>query len=166
MADAKFTDLKSLATDSAAAARKLAEESAARARSMLDQTVAGGTKATESLMKASEDANEFGRGNLEAMTRAVEVSMNGLQDLSRHTLATLQTAAEHAMATTKAVASAKSLKEAADLQAAFLRISLDRAVAEQAKLQELTMKTIEASLAPITARLSAAMEQAQKPLAA
>lgn len=166
MADAKFTDIKTLATDGAAATRKLAEEGAARARAVLDQTVAGGTKATESLMKASEDATEFGRGNLEAMTRAMEVSMHGLQDLSRHTLAALQTAAEHAMATAKAVSSAKSLKEAGDLQAAFLRASLDRAVTDQAKLQDLAMKTVEASLAPITARLSVAMEKVQKPLAA
>jgi len=166
MADAKFTEMKTLAADGAAATRKLAEDGAARARAVLDQTVAGSTKATETMMKASEDATEFGRGNLEALTRAIEVSMNGLQEFSKHSMAAMQTAAEHAMTTAKAVSGAKSLKEASDLQAAFLRAALDRAMADQAKFQDLAMKTVEASLAPITARLSVAMEKVQKPLAA
>jgi len=166
MADAKFTELKTLTAESAVATRKLAEDGAARARAVLDQTVAGSTKATETMMKASEDASEFGRGNLEALTRAMELSMNGLQEFSRHSLAAMQTATEHAMATAKAVSGAKSLKEASDLQSAFLRAALDRAMTDQAKFQELALKTVEASLAPITARLGVAMEKAQKPLTA
>jgi len=60
----------------------------------------------------------------------------------------------------------KSLKEAADIQAAFAKASLERSMSEAAKLHEATFKLAETAYAPITARMTLAAEKFAKPLAA
>ena len=41
------------------------------------------TKAAEGLMKAAEEAAEFGRGNIEAFTKAAQIYAAGSQDLGK-----------------------------------------------------------------------------------
>jgi hypothetical protein len=64
------------------------------------------------------------------------------------------------------MAAVKSLKEAADIQAAFAKASMERSMSEAAKLQEASFKLAEQAYAPLTARMSLAVEKFGKPLAA
>jgi phasin family protein len=109
---------------------------------------------------------EFGRGNFEAVTKAGQLYVTGVQDLSRQTLAMFQALSEHAIEGVKTLSSVKSLKEAADFQASFAKASFERAMNDTAKLQEAAMKLAETTMEPLTARLTLAMEKMAKPLAA
>ena len=124
------------------------------------------TKQAETFMKAAEEAAEFGRGNVEAVTKSAQLFAVGFQDIGKQVFAVTQALTDHALESAKALAAVKSLKEAADIQAAFAKASMERSMSEAAKLQEATFKLAETAYAPITARYSLAVEKFSKPLAA
>lgn len=137
----------------------------AQSRVMMEKTMEQVTKTTEGLFKAAEEAAEFSRGNVEAVTKAAQIYVAGVQDLGKQTLAMVQGLADHTVAGAKALGTVKSLKEAAEIQATFARGALEKSMSETAKLQEAALKLAEASFAPISARLTLAVEKFGKPLA-
>jgi phasin family protein len=62
------------------------------------------------------------------------------------------------MSNFRALTSAKSLKEAFDLQAGFARASVEKALSEGGKITETSLKLVEQASAPISARVTAAVE--------
>jgi phasin family protein len=132
----------------------------------MKKTMETAHKTAGDLMKASEEAVEFGRGNLEAVSKATQVYVTGMQDLSRQTVTMFQSFSEQAIEAAKTLSSLKSLKEAADFQASFAKTAFERAVADATKLQEASVKLAEAAIEPISARMTIAMEKMTKPLTA
>ncbi len=124
------------------------------------------TKTAEGMFKAANEAVEFGRGNLEAVAKAAQTWTVGVQDLSRQSFAVMQGLTDQALENAKALAAVKSLKEAADLQAAFARSALERTVSETARLQEAAFRLAEQAAAPLTARATLAFETFGRPIAA
>jgi hypothetical protein len=127
------------------------------------------TKTTEAFTKAARDAAEFGRGNLEAVTRSAQAYLQGTQELGRQALASAQELNAQALAAAKALAGAKSLKEATEIQALFVRAAFDRTASEARKLQQAVLQVAERATAPLTRRAEAAVAQAAaaaRPLAA
>ena len=94
------------------------------------------TKLAEGIFKSAQEAMDFGRGNVEALTQATQTYVAGTQDLSRQTLALLQSLSDQAMENARAFATVRSVKDAAELQANFARQTMERMMGETAKLQE------------------------------
>ncbi|MCS6922209.1 MAG: phasin family protein [Elioraea sp.] len=116
--------------------------------------------------KQFEAVVELGRGNLEAMLKATSVLTEGMQEIARTLLAAQQTAFDETMANAKALASAKSLREAMDLQMTFAKSAMDKLVAEAGKLSEHGAKLAEKAFAPVAERVNAAVTTLTRPLAA
>ena len=72
--------------------------------------------------------------------------------------ALVQANVDEAMSNFRALTSAKSLKEAFDLQTSFARASMEKALSEGGKLTETSLKLVEQATAPISARVTAAVE--------
>jgi phasin family protein len=53
----------------------------------------------------------------------------------------------------------KSVKEAVDLQSSFAKTSIEKAVSETSKITDATVKLAEEAIAPLTARMSLAVEK-------
>lgn len=123
-------------------------------------------KAAESMMKAAEEMAEFGRGNVEAFTKAAQLYVTGVQDLGKHTVTVMQGLTDHALEGAKALASVKSLQEAAQVQTTYARGAVEKVVAESAKFQEAALKLAEQSVAPLAARMTVAVEKLSRPIAA
>ena len=155
-----------VASAQGAQAKKMVEDGATQAREAMEKGMEQVTKQAETFFKAAEEAAEFGRGNIEAMTKSAQLMAVGFQDLGKQVFAVTQALTDHAMESAKALAGVKSLKEAADIQAAFAKASMERSMTEAAKLQEASMKLAEQAYAPITARMTLAAEKFGKPLAA
>ena len=170
MSEPKMADVKKLVNDAAtvgaARTQKLVGDGAAEARVTVEKNMEQANKATEGLLKAAEQAAEFGRGNAEAVAKATQVYMAGVQDLSKQTIALVQGLSEHAMEGVKALSTVKSLKEATEIQTSYTRTAVERTFAETAKLQEASLKLVEAAFAPISARMTLAVERISKPVAA
>jgi phasin family protein len=169
-AEPKQADVKKLvndaATNGAAQARKLMDSSAAQARITMEKSVEQVNKTAEGLFKAAEEAAEFSRGNVEAVAKAAQAYVVGVQDLSRQSMALFQGLTDQALENAKALAGVKSLKEAAELQATFARTTMERTFSESAKMQEAALKLAETAFAPLSARVTVAVEKMTRPLAA
>jgi phasin family protein len=166
MAETKTPDVKKLAAEGAAQAQKIVTEGAAQARVAMEKSMEQMTKGAEGVMKAVEEATEFSRGNVEAFTKAAQTWAVGTQDLARQVMALAQGMTDHSLEGAKALAAVKSLNEAAEIQAKYAKAALEKAVAESAKMQEAVFKLTEQAVAPISARMTVAMEKMSKPLAA
>ena len=143
-----------------AQARKFVETGAVQARTMMEQGMSQTTKATETFFKASEEAADFARGNMEAFTKAGQTYASGAQDLGRQSFAMMQALTEQTIEVTRALAGAKSFKEAADLQSSYMRQAIERFVGESAKLQEAALRLTEQTSAPLAQRMTVAFERA------
>jgi hypothetical protein len=131
-------------------------------REQLDSAVKGAT----GMLKAVEDAVEFGKGNIEAVVQANQILVAGLQDLSKAVAANTQGLIEEGMANARALAGVKSVKEAMDLHAAFVRSAVEKGMANATATQTHALKLAETAFAPMADRAKLAMEKFAKPLAA
>lgn len=164
--ETKVAEVKKLVSEAAPPARRLVDEGAAQARVNMEKSMEQVNKAAESLFRAAEEAAEFGRGNVEAVAKAAQAYVAGVQDLSRQTMALFQGLNEQAIEGAKALSGVKSLKEAAEIQAGLARTALEKTFSEAAKLQETALKVAEQSFAPLSARVTLAVEKLARPLAA
>ncbi len=110
-------------------------------------------------VKSAEEIVAFSQGNFEAMMKAGQIWAAGVQDLHKTFAATAQAQVEAAVGTMKALSGVKSLKEAMDLQTTLARSSLEVAMNETGKLTDASMKLAEQAMAPITARVTMAVEK-------
>jgi phasin family protein len=116
----------------------------------------------EKAMKTAEELVAFGQGNVEALVKSGQIWAAGVQDIGKQMAATAQASFDETMATFKAFSSVKSLKDAFDLQSNLARATMEKTLAESGKLTDASMKLTEQTLAPITARVSLAVEKFAK----
>lgn len=154
------------AAASAANARMLVDERASKTHAGTEKTMENVNRTAGSMFKAAEDAAAFGRGNVEALAKSTQAYVAGVQDLGRQTMAMVQGMADQAMENAKALGGVRSLKEAAEIQAGLARTAFERTVNDATKLQEAVLKVAEQSFAPLSARMTLAVEKMGRPIAA
>ena len=140
------------------------ENGANQARRMMEESMSQAPKLAEGIFKSAQEAMDFGRGNVEALTQATQTYVAGTQDLSRQTFALFQSLSDQALENARAFATVRSVKDAAELQANFARQTLEKVMGETAKLQEASFRLAEQASAPLAQRMTLAMERAAKPL--
>jgi phasin family protein len=116
------------------------------------------TKGIKTMINNSVDFAAIGKENLEAFTASGKIWAAGVQDLTKQFAATAKASIEESVATFKALSTVKSVKEAIDLQSTYSKAALAKAMTESTKLTEASIKLTEQALAPITARMAAAVE--------
>jgi len=116
----------------------------------------------EKAMTTAEEFVSFNQGNVEAFVKSGQIWSTGMQDLSKQIAATAQSSLDEGVATFKALTGAKTLKDAFELQAAFVRSTVEKTLAESGKLTDASFKLTEQALAPITARVSVVVEKLAK----
>jgi phasin family protein len=126
------------------------------------ETQAKVKEGVEKAMKTAEELMSFGQGNMEAMLKSGQIWAAGVQDLSKQVAATAQASFDDAMAVFKAMTSVKSLKDAMDLQANLARTTMEKTLAESGRLTDASFKLTEQAIAPITARVTLAVEKFAK----
>ena len=100
----------------------------------------------------------FGQGNIEAVVKSSQIWVAGMQDLSKTVAATAQATFDESMSTFKAMTSVRSLKEAMELQASFMRATMEKTVAQSGQVAEAGVKLAEQTIAPLAARVTVAVE--------
>jgi phasin family protein len=105
----------------------------------------------------------FGQGNVEALLKSGQIWAAGVQDLSKQLAATVQANLDETMGSFKAFSGVKSVKDAIDLQATFARTAMEKAMAETGRMTDASLKLAEQAMAPITARVTLAVETMVKP---
>ena len=133
---------------------------------MMETTMNQVTKTAEAFSNAARDAAAFGQDNLKAVAHSAQLYVQGAQDVSRQAFAFAEALNAQAIAGVKALAGAKSLREAAEVQARLARSAFERAANEGPKLQQAALQVTERALAPLAERAKAAVAQVSRPVAA
>ena len=123
-------------------------------------------KASETLFKRYDDFAGLGKDNVDAYVRSTTALTKGIESLNKQLMSMAQSAVEANVATTKALFGATTLRELVDLQTEFSRSRFDSAVAESAKLTEMTMALANDAIEPIQISMNATVEKFIKPAAA
>ena len=117
----------------------------------------------EKAMKSTEEFVAFGQGNVEAFVKSSQIWSAGVQDLSKQVAAMAQANFDETMNVFKAFSGLKTPKDAFDMQANYARAAFEKSMAESSKITDASLKLTEQALAPITARMTQAMETLVKP---
>ncbi len=115
-------------------------------------------------MKTAEEVVAFSQGNVEALIKSGQIWSTGLQDISKQMASSMQASYEEAMSAFKALTSVKSLKEAVDLQVGLARSAVEKSVTESSKYTDASFKLAEQAMAPISSRVTLAVEKFSKPI--
>ena len=176
------TETQATLTEVAAATTEVADQTKAVSGKTFDQAVAamkdGMSKATSTVeasqlqmkegitktMKTAEEVVAFGQGNMEALIKSGQIWSTGLQDISKQMASSMQASYEEAMSAFKALTSVKSLKEAVDLQVGLARSAVEKSVTESSKITDASFKLAEQAMAPISSRVTLAVEKFGKPV--
>lgn len=137
-----------------------------QAQAVVKEQMETAMKSASGVFTAVEDVVEFGKGNLEAVVKANQILVAGLQDMGKTAVANAQGLIEEGMATARALAGVKSVKEAVDLQGEYLRRAMEKTFASAVATQQHSLRLAESALAPVADRAKLAMEKFSKPLAA
>lgn len=110
---------------------------------------------------AAEGA-DFAKGNIEALVESGKILAAGLQDLSKDYVAEGKSAFETMTADLKELAAVKSPADFLKLQGEMLRRNFDAAVASGSKNSEKVVKLAGDAFAPISSRVSLAVEKVKQ----
>lgn len=154
----KIVDVTTETTKGFEATLESMKENIAKATNGFEASQAKMKEQMAKAMKTTEDFVAFSQGNVEAMIKASQIFTTGMQDLSKHFAASTQASVEESMATAKALSGVKSVKEAVELQTGFARTLVEKMVAETSKLTDASLKITEQAIAPLTARMTKAVE--------
>jgi phasin family protein len=176
------TETETTMNEVKAATTEAMDQTKAMSAKSFDQTVAamkdGMTKATSTVeasqaqfkegitktMKTAEEVVAFSQGNMEALIKSGQIWSTGLQDISKQMASSMQASYEEAMSAFKALTSVKSLKEAVDLQVGLARSVVEKGVTESSKYTDASFKLAEQAIAPISSRMTLAVEKFSKPV--
>jgi phasin family protein len=128
----------------------------------LTETQAKVKEGMEKAIKTAEELVAFSQGNVEALVKSGQVWAAGVQDISKQMAASAQATFDETLSNFKALTSVKSLKDAFDLQATLARSAMEKTLTESGKLTDASLKLTEQTLAPLTARMSLAVEKFAK----
>jgi len=148
MATAKNTDIT-------ATAKEMLADAQTRAK----------TAATTAYAKTSElagEATEFGKANVEAVVESGKIFFAGAQDIVKSDIETGKTVIETVTEDAKKVAAVKSPTELMQLQGEIARRNFDALVSFGSKRTEAWVKLYNDAFAPISNRVSVAVEKVKK----
>lgn len=115
--------------------------------------------AVEKSTKLVEEANEFAKGNLEAVVESSRIAAKGFETLGQDAAEYGRKSFESATAALKTLAAVKSPTEFFKLQSDFVRGAFDSYVAEASKNTEAVLKLAGDAAQPLSNRFAVAAEK-------
>jgi phasin family protein len=134
-------------------------------KNTVEQFSTAGTAAfkdgVEKSLAALNDYNAHSKKNLEAVIASVTAATKGAEVLGAETLAYSKKTVEGQVAAAKALAGAKTVQEAVELQTAFVKSSMEAFMAQFSKASEIAAASMKDSMKPLNERVTALVEKAQ-----
>ena len=135
------------------------------ARDTVETMTAAGNEAFkegfEKTIKSFNEAGSFHKENLDAVIASATAAGKGAEKLNADTIAFAKKSMEDTVAASKALTSAKSVQEMVEVHTNFVKSSMDAYLAQINTVTDLYAGTVKDSMAPLNARVSAAVEMVQ-----
>ena len=151
-------DIKTMATT----AKKTAEDFTSKIQDAVKDARQRAETAFEKAQAAAAEANEFSRGNLEALVESGKILAGGVQAMGKTYAEQVKSTFEALQADAKELTSVKSPKDFVELQSKLARKYFDNAVAYNSKSAELALKLANDAFQPLSSRVSLAVEKVRK----
>lgn len=138
---------------------KMAEATTEKMQNMMSEF---STKAKDAFEKSTSmfgEANEFTKGNIEAVVESGKIYTKGAQELGQSMVEEARKSFEESTKAMKDMAAVKSPTEFFQLQSELARKSFDNMVAQTSKQSENMIKLMGDSFQPISNRMSLAIEK-------
>ncbi len=123
-------------------------------------------KAASSVFQGYDDVASLGKDGVDACVQSSTVVAKGFEALGMEVMTFAQGTMEAGFSTMQALAGATSFAEVIELQRAYSSSSLDSAMAESAKLTQLSISLANDAAEPLQSQLNVTVEKMMKPLAA
>ena len=114
-------------------------------------------KASKAAFKSYEDMTGFNKNAFDAVVRSSTIMAKGYEAIGKEVMSYTQTTLEANAAATKALFGVRNLRDVFDLQAEYTRDSFDKAMAESAKLTEMSFNVAKEAFAPIQTQVNTAV---------
>ncbi len=115
----------------------------------------------EKSLATLNELNAHSKKNLEAVVASVTAATKGAEALGAQAMAYSKKSVEDQVAAAKALAGAKSVQEAVELQTAFVKSSMEAYMAELSKWGETVAGSVKDSVKPLNERVTATVEKLQ-----
>jgi len=134
-------------------------------KSTTDQFTAAGTQAfkdsVQKTLSGINDMNIYSKKNLEAVVASVTAATNGAEALGAQAIAFCKKSVEDQVAASKALAGAKSVQEAAELQTSFAKSALESYLANVNAISETVTASVKDVFKPLNERATVLVEKVQ-----
>jgi phasin family protein len=110
----------------------------------------------------ASEVTEFNKGNVEAVVESGKIFFAGMQDMGRQQVAATKSVVKTVQGDFKKVAAVKSPTELVQLQGELARRNFDAAVSFGSKNTEALVKLYNDAFAPLSSRMSVAVEKLKK----
>jgi phasin family protein len=134
-------------------------------KSTVEQFATAGNQAfkdsVEKSLAALNDMNAHSKKNLEAVVASVTAAAKGAEALGAQAMAYSKQSVEDQVAAAKALAGAKSVQEAVELQTAWAKSALETYMAQVGKMGETVAASVKDSMKPLNERVTAMVEKVQ-----
>jgi phasin family protein len=130
-----------------------------------DQFTAAGTQAFKDTIEKSlasvNELNTYSKKNLEAVVASVTAAAKGAEALGAQAIAFSKKSVEDQVAASKALAGAKSVQEAVELQTSFAKSALEAYLANMNAMSETVTASVKDAFKPLNERATALVERVQ-----
>jgi phasin family protein len=116
------------------------------------------TETMEKATKQLEGVAAFGQETVDAVLKSQNIAAKAAEEFNAEVVAFSKKTVEETVAHAKALASAQTVTEFLEKQAAYAKLSLDAMVKQSAKMNEMLVGAAKEILEPINARFAAAAE--------
>ena len=115
----------------------------------------------EKSLATLNEVNTYSKKNLEAVVASVTAATQGAEALGAQVMAFSKKSMEDQVAAAKALAGAKSVQEAVELQTAWVKAAMEGYMAEASKMGEVVAASVKDSVKPLNERVTATVETLQ-----
>ncbi len=119
-------------------------------------------KASAQFFQSYDEAAAMNKESVDAMVKAGEVLTKGAESVGKAYFDFAQSSAEAGVEASKAMITAKTVKDLVDIQSEFARTSFDNFLAESTRLSEMSVKVANEAFEPLKAQFNAGFEKAFK----
>ncbi|MEE2566840.1 phasin family protein [Hyphobacterium marinum] len=115
----------------------------------------------EKSLKSVNEINAFSKDNMDAVMASATAAGKGIETLNANAVAFAKKSMEDTVSATKAMTTAKSVQDMIEVQADFMKSSMDAYLAEINKATDLYAGAVKSSLKPLNDRVAATVEMVQ-----
>ena len=149
-------------TTMATTVKKTTEDFTSKIQGAMHDAQGRAKTAFEKSQAAMGEANEFSKGNLEALVETGKVLASGMQTMGKSYVEEVKSAFTTMQGDVKELTSVKSPKDFLELQSKLARKYFDGVVAYNSKSAEAALKLANEAFQPISSRVSLAVEKVRK----